>query len=66
MPSGGEQGMRPKTDNGTERFARTLRRAPTEAELALWYELRRNQMQGVRFRRQVPIGPYVADFACLP
>jgi len=37
----------------------------TEIERTLWQELRRGKIPGVRFRRQVPIGPYVADFACL-
>ena len=57
--------MPPKTTAGAQAFAKILRREPTDAEYAMWQELRRNQMQGVRFRRQVPIGPYVADFACL-
>jgi very-short-patch-repair endonuclease len=34
------------------------------AEKKLWYRLRRRQMAGHRFRRQVPIGNYIADFAC--
>ncbi len=37
----------------------------TDAELSLWMRLRAEQIRGYRFRRQVPIGPYVADFACL-
>ena len=37
----------------------------TEAEQLLWYRLRRRQLANQRFRRQVPIGPYVVDFACL-
>ena len=37
----------------------------TEAERALWQELRRGKIPGTRFRRQVPIGPYIADFSCL-
>ncbi len=37
----------------------------TETERALWQELRRGKIPGTRFRRQVPIGPYIADFACL-
>jgi len=37
----------------------------TDAELRLWMRLRREQIPGFRFRRQVPIGSYVADFACL-
>src|ERR1041385_4152171 len=31
----------------------------------LWRELRKLEIRGTHFRRQVPIGPYVADFACL-
>jgi len=34
------------------------------SEAALWQQIRKSQL-GVRFRRQVPIGPYIADFACL-
>ena len=50
------------TSIGKQR-ARSLRRNPTEAEKRLWSRLRRRQIAGVRFRRQVPIGPYFADFA---
>ena len=45
--------------------ARNLRQRQTDAELRLWSRLRRNQLGGHHFRRQVPIGPYVADFACV-
>jgi very-short-patch-repair endonuclease len=45
--------------------ARNLRKNLTEAEQRLWSALRRKQLDGARFRRQVPVGPYVADFACL-
>jgi very-short-patch-repair endonuclease len=45
--------------------AAELRRAPTDAERRLWRMLRGRQLGGLRFRRQVPIGPYIADFACL-
>ncbi len=44
--------------------ARRLRRQPTEAETALWNALRRLPLDGSHFRRQVPIGAFVADFAC--
>jgi very-short-patch-repair endonuclease len=44
--------------------ARQLRRDMTDAERVLWRRLRMLQM-GVRFRRQHPLGPYIADFACL-
>jgi very-short-patch-repair endonuclease len=37
----------------------------TEAEVRLWARLRHGLIKGHHFRRQVPIGPYVVDFACL-
>ena len=37
----------------------------THAEVILWQNLRRNAINGVKFRRQHPIGPYITDFACL-
>lgn len=45
--------------------AQTLRRNRTDAEGLLWHYLRHNQLDGHRFRRQHPIGPYIVDFACL-
>ena len=42
--------------------ARSLRTTPTDAELHLWYCLRRKQILGVQFYRQNPIGNYIADF----
>ena len=44
--------------------ARAMRRAMTKAEAILWNSVRGGQL-GVKVRRQVPIGPYIADFACL-
>lgn len=44
--------------------ARSLRRRMTKAEVILWQTLRRGQLEGYHFRRQVPVGPYIADFAC--
>jgi very-short-patch-repair endonuclease len=44
--------------------ARTLRGNLTDAERVLWRELRQHQL-GRRFRRQFPIPPYAADFACI-
>jgi len=44
--------------------AKSMRRVMTEAELKLWNELRAHRLMGLGFRRQVPIGPYVADFVC--
>src|SRR5229473_5241167 len=45
--------------------ARGLRREQTEAELFLWARLRARQVSGAKFRRQCPIGPFIADFCCL-
>ena len=45
--------------------ARALRRSMTSAEVILWQRLRRRQLADFRFRRQVPVGPYIADFACM-
>src|SRR5688572_2252150 len=45
--------------------ARRLRANGTNAEALLWRHLRRLETKGTYFRRQVPIGPYVADFACM-
>jgi len=45
--------------------ARELRRDMSKTERRLWNRLRNRQLQGQKFRRQVPIGPYFADFACL-
>jgi very-short-patch-repair endonuclease len=44
--------------------ARALRRKLTGAETILWSRLRHG-IGGMRFRRQHPIGPYIADFACI-
>ena len=45
--------------------ARALRREHTDAEGLLWSRLRDKQIDGHKFRRQQPIGPYIADFACM-
>ncbi len=44
--------------------ARTMRRRPTEAEAALWRILRDRRLAALKFRRQAPIPPYIADFVC--
>lgn len=59
------QGKRPDWNS---RFkienARRLRKGSTDAEARLWRHLWRIPIEGTHFRRQVPIGPYFADFAC--
>ena len=44
--------------------ARSLRRAETDAEHQLWQMVRNRQIDGQKFVRQYPIGPFTADFAC--
>jgi very-short-patch-repair endonuclease len=48
---------------GTKR-ARRLRTEQTEVERRLWLELRDRRLLGCKFRRQVPLGPYIVDFVC--
>lgn len=43
--------------------AKMLRRRMTHAERRLWSHIRGNKL-GVKFRRQVPFGPYITDFYC--
>jgi very-short-patch-repair endonuclease len=47
------------------RIARTLRRDATIAEAVLWRALRSRGVAGAKFRRQLPVAGYVADFACV-
>jgi len=51
------------TSKPTVEKARSLRRALTPPEVALWHYLR-GRPGGLKFRRQHPIGPFVADFYC--
>jgi very-short-patch-repair endonuclease len=45
-------------------LARDLRKRLTPAEKILWRLLRDRRLRGLKFRRQFPIGPFVADFCC--
>ncbi|MGE0356561.1 MAG: endonuclease domain-containing protein [Burkholderiales bacterium] len=55
----------PRPDPAGLAFARGLRTRTTEAENRLWYFLRDRRFRGAKFRRQVPVGPYVVDFLCV-
>jgi very-short-patch-repair endonuclease len=55
----------PHKGEGTKKeFARNLRKNATPAERILWQQLRVLKSESRHFRRQVPIGKYIADFAC--
>ena len=55
--------MRDNTQRSLSR-ARHMRAASTEAEDVLWQTIRSRRLDGLKFRRQVPIGPYIVDFLC--
>jgi very-short-patch-repair endonuclease len=52
------------TDLPTTARAQSLRGAATDAERKLWLRLRDRRLNGAKFVRQAPVGPYFADFAC--
>ena len=56
--------MKSSTDTIRDR-ARQLRRDQTAVESKLWFRLRARQLAGAKFRRQYPIGPFIADFCCM-
>ena len=56
--------MERQTPKQTKR-AKSLRAVQTEAEGLLWSVLRGKQLSNMKFRRQHPIGPFYADFACV-
>ncbi|WP_312017427.1 endonuclease domain-containing protein [Bradyrhizobium sp. AUGA SZCCT0431] len=45
-------------------FARSMRRGPTDAELAMWRLLRDRRLARFKFRRQVPFQSFILDFVC--
>src|SRR5512135_1072052 len=46
------------------KFAKGMRRQPTNAEAVIWAALRGTRLQGFKFKRQQPIGAYIVDFVC--
>ena len=50
--------------SGLLKFARRMRKVPTDAEYTLWQMLRSRRLDGMKFRRQEPLGPYICDFVC--
>ncbi len=45
--------------------AREMRHHPVSAEKLFWSCVRNRQLGGFKFKRQVPVGPYIADFICM-
>jgi very-short-patch-repair endonuclease len=54
--------MRQRVPNQKRAFAKTLRAQATEAETVLWRLLRSRRLAHLKFRRQVPLGPWIVDF----
>jgi very-short-patch-repair endonuclease len=60
-----DEGRRCACSNSTKtRRSRQLRAVENDAESKLWWELRDRRLNGHKFVRQLPVGPYFADFAC--
>lgn len=69
LAGGGNQSAARQTidwGRGEIAISRQLRTQASDAEQKLWRHLRQKQIAGLRFRRQFPLGPYFADFVCLP
>src|SRR3990167_1104689 len=48
----------------TRQFAKSLRGQMSLPEVLLWRQLRGRRLEGLRFRRQHPLGPFILDFYC--
>ena len=55
---------KPPLPSRTRCHARDLRQTPTDAEQKLWFHLRGGRLNGLKFRRQHPMPPYIVDFFC--
>jgi len=56
--------LRPSNSTLLLEVAHELRAKSTDAESELWFHLRAHRLDGLKFRRQHPIPPYVLDFYC--
>ena len=54
----------PTYSEKTRTYVRALRQNQTIAEIWLWKMVRAHRFSGFKFRRQVPIGPFIVDFYC--
>jgi very-short-patch-repair endonuclease len=53
-----------KNSSRTRDFARSQREEPTRAEALFWQAVRSRRFTGLKFKRQMAIGPFIADFCC--
>lgn len=61
---GAERRRREAGEGVLKTRARSLRANITDAERKLWFALRDRRFAQYKFRRQVPVGPFIADFVC--
>jgi very-short-patch-repair endonuclease len=54
----------PESDRRPTQRAQELRNGATDAERILWRHLSRRQLGGLKFSRQMPVGPFICDFLC--
>ena len=57
-------GNRRRVPDRNREFARSMRSDATKAENVLWQAIRNKQLEGFRFKRQVPLENYIVDFVC--
>ena len=55
----------PSHDDNVKDRRRNLRQRSTEAENLLWSAIRSRKLNGLKFRRQHSLGPFIVDFVCL-
>lgn len=56
--------VRRGTSQELKQIVRNIRKEPTFSEQKLWMHLRNKQLDGIKFRRQHPVGGFIVDFYC--
>ncbi len=59
-----EKTRRNKVTPKLRSYAKEQRSVPTRAEDLFWQQVRAGRFHGYKFKRQVPIAPYIVDFLC--
>ena len=54
----------PETPRRPTKLAQELRNNATDCERILWFRLRQRRLDGLKFSRQIPVGPFICDFVC--
>ena len=59
-----EVALKRRNSSSKRDFARDQRKEPTRAESLFWQAVRNRRFRSLKFKRQLAIGPYIADFCC--